>query len=186
MSDKPHVLRFLVPLAAFALIAAIFAVGVKHSPEVGVVPSPLIGKPAPVWSLPVLDGAGRTYGSSDLQGRWYVVNVWGAWCYACHDEHQTLLTIARQTTVPIVGVDWMDDDAQAVDYLTKLGNPYTIVAADHDGHFAIDWGVYAAPETFLVNPAGVVVFKQIGPMTPQAWQKEFASRLPPSLEKGTS
>lgn len=181
MSAKPHVVRFLIPLGAFVLIAAVFAVGVKHSPEVGNVPSPLIGKSAPVWNLPVLDATGRTFGSQDLRGRWYIVNVWGSWCFACHDEHQTLLSIAQHTTVPIIGIDWLDDDAQAADYLTKLGNPYTTVATDHDGHFAIDWGVYKAPETFLVNPAGVVVFKQIGVMTPEAWQKDFAARLPPQL-----
>jgi cytochrome c biogenesis protein CcmG, thiol:disulfide interchange protein DsbE len=186
LSDKARILRFLIPLAAFVLIGIVFEVGVKHSPEVGDVPSPLIGKPAPVWSLAVLDGTGRTYGSKDLLGRWYVVNVWGSWCYACRDEHQTLLSIARQSSVPIIGVDWMDDDAQATDYLTKLGNPYTTVATDHDGRFAIDWGVYMAPETFLVNPAGVVVFKQIGVMTPEAWRTDFAARLPPQLARRTS
>ncbi len=186
MSARPHLARFLIPLAAFVLIAAVFAFGVKHSPQVGVVPSPLVGKPAPGWNLPVLDATGRTFGSKELRGRWYVVNVWFSTCFACHDEHPTLLSIARHTSVPIIGVDWNDDDAQAADYLTKLGNPYTTVVTDHDGHFAIDWGVYAAPETFLVNPAGVVVFKQIGVMTPDAWRKEFASRLPSRLLGGAS
>jgi cytochrome c biogenesis protein CcmG, thiol:disulfide interchange protein DsbE len=181
MSAKAGFNPFLIPIAAFAVIAIALAVGIKHSQQVGIVPSPLVGKLAPAWNLPMLEDARRTFGSNELHGRWYVVNVWGSWCYACRDEHQTLLYIAQHSAVPIIGVDWNDDDAQARNYLAQLGNPYATVATDHNGHFAVNWGIYAAPETFLVNPAGVVVFKQIGPMTPQVWQKEFASRLPPQL-----
>jgi cytochrome c biogenesis protein CcmG, thiol:disulfide interchange protein DsbE len=201
MSTKVSFNRFLIPIAVFAVIAIALAVGIKHSQQIGYVPSPLVGKLGPAWSLPVLQNAGGTFGSktlpvlqdphgtfgsNDLHGRWYVVNVWGSWCFACRDEHQTLLNIAQHAAVPIIGVDWNDDDAQARNYLAQLGNPYAIVATDHEGHFAVDWGIYAAPETFLVNPAGVVVFKQIGPMTPQVWQNEFASRLPSQLVGSTS
>jgi cytochrome c biogenesis protein CcmG, thiol:disulfide interchange protein DsbE len=201
MSAKVSFNRFLVPVAAFALLAVVLAVGIKHSQQIGYVPSPLVGKLGPAWSLPVLQDAsgtfgskalpvlhdpGGTFGSKELHGRWYVVNVWGSWCYACRDEHQTLLRIAQETAVPIIGVDWNDDDAQARNYLAQLGNPYAIVATDHEGHFAVDWGIYAAPETFLVNPEGVVVFKQLGVMTPQVWQKEFASHLPAQLVGSTS
>jgi cytochrome c biogenesis protein CcmG, thiol:disulfide interchange protein DsbE len=201
MSSKVSFNRFLIPIAAFALIALVFAVGIKHSQQIGIVPSPLVGKPGPAWSLPVLRDAsgafgskalpplkdpGGTFGSKDLHGRWYMVNVWGSWCYACRDEHQTLLGIAERSALPIIGVDWNDDDAQARNYLAQLGNPYAIVATDHDGRFAVNWGVYAAPETFLVDPEGVVVFKQIGVMTPEVWQKEFASRLPRELAGASS
>jgi len=178
--------RFLIPIAVFMLLATVLAVGVKHSPDVGVIHSPLIGKPAPVWSLPLLADARRSFGSQNLRGQWYVLNVWGTWCYACRDEHQSLLAIAQHTAVPIIGIDWRDDDAQARSWLAQLGDPYATVATDHDGRLAIDWGVYGAPETFLVNPSGVVLFKQIGPMTPDVWQKEFASRLPPGLARGHS
>ncbi len=186
MSDKPHVIRFLIPLAAFVLIGIVFAVGVKHSPDVGVIHSPLIGKHAPAWSLPVLDGSGQTFGSKDLQGRWYVLNIWGTWCEPCHEEHPELVAIARDASVPIIGIDWNDDDALANDFLTKQGNPYQVVTTDHDGHVAIDWGVYGTPETFLVSPSGEVVYKNIGPMTPQIWRKEFLSRLPPQLTEHPS
>ncbi len=179
MTEKPHVLRFLIPLAAFVLIGIVLAVGVKHSPQVGVIQSPLIGKQAPAWNLPVLEGSGEAFGSKELRGQWYVLNFWGTWCEPCHEEHPELLAIARASGVPIIGIDWMDDDALANDFLIKEGNPYARVATDHDGHVAIDWGVYGTPETFLIDPAGVVVFKQIGPMTPEIWQKEFLSRLPP-------
>ncbi|HTW38490.1 MAG TPA: DsbE family thiol:disulfide interchange protein [Steroidobacteraceae bacterium] len=178
--------RFLVPIAAFVLIAIVFAVGIKHSPQVGVIRSPLIGKPAPSWSLPLLSDTHRTFGSKDLHGHWYVLNVWGTWCYACRDEHAALVAIARRTAVPIIGIDWRDDNAQARDWLAQLGNPYSTVATDHDGRVVIDWGVYGAPETFLVNPSGMVVYKQIGAMTPEVWQKEFASRLPPQLANRSS
>ena len=181
MSEKKQVLRFLIPLAALVLIGIVFAIGVKHSPDVGVIKSPLVGKPAPAWTLPILDDTGRAFSSKDLRGHWYVLNFWGTWCEPCHEEHPELLAIARASGVPIIGIDWMDDDAQASDFLTKEGNPYKLVTTDHDGHVAIDWGVYGTPETFLVNPLGVVVFKQIGPMTPEVWQRDFLSRLPSQL-----
>jgi cytochrome c biogenesis protein CcmG, thiol:disulfide interchange protein DsbE len=185
-STTPSVYRFLIPIAAFALIAIVFAVGIKHSPDVGVIHSPLVGKPAPPWSLPLLSDASRSFGSKDLHGHWYVLNFWGTWCYACRDEHPALLAIAHRTAVPIIGIDWKDDNAQARDWLAQLGDPYSTIATDHDGRMVIDWGVYGAPETFLVNPSGVVVYKQIGPMTPEVWQKEFAARLPRALAERTS
>ncbi len=201
MSAKARFNRFLIPIAAFALIAIALAIGIEHSQQIGYVPSPLVGKLGPAWSLPVIEDTSAsvgskqlpalkdpdgTFGSKDLRGRWYMVNVWGSWCYACRDEHQELLVIAQHTAVPIIGVDWNDDDTTARSYLAQLGNPYALVAADHEGHFAINWGVYAAPETFLVNPDGMVVFKQLGVITPQVWQKEFLSRLPPQLARSTS
>jgi cytochrome c biogenesis protein CcmG, thiol:disulfide interchange protein DsbE len=184
--DKPRLNRFLIPLAAFVVIAVVLGVGIVNSSKVGVITSPLIGKPAPAWSLPVLDASGRTFGSKDLAGKWYVLNVWGSWCFACKDEHQALLAISRATSVPIIGIDWNDNDATARDYLNNLGNPYETVTTDHDGHVVIDWGVYGAPETFLVNPQGMVVYKQTGAMTPEVWKKEFASRLPRELVEHAS
>lgn len=177
-AGKERLYRFIIPLAAFAAIAAVLAVGIIHSRSVGVIQSPLIGKRAPAWSLPVLDQGGRTFGSNDLAGKWYVLNFWGSWCFACKDEHQELLRISHSSSVPIIGIDWRDDDSEARNFLATLGNPYAMVATDHDGRVVVDWGVYGAPESFLVNPAGVVVFKQIGPITPEIWNKDFASRLP--------
>lgn len=178
---KPRIGRFIIPLAAFVAIAIVLGVGIKNSRNVGVIPSPLVGRPAPHWTLPVLGEAGRTIGSKDFAGKWYVLNVWGSWCYACKEEHEELLRISRSASVPIIGIDWNDDDAQARNYLGNLGNPYSIIATDHDGHVVVDWGVYGAPETFLIDPQGMVVYKQWGPMTPDVWRKEFVSRLPPEL-----
>lgn len=180
-SARPSLYRFIVPLAAFVAIAVVLGIGIMNSRSVGVIRSPLVGKRAPAWSLPVLDQAGRTFGSKDLAGKWYVLNFWGSWCFACKDEHQQLLNISHSSSVPIIGIDWRDDDADARNFLGTLGNPYETVATDHDGRVVVDWGVYGAPESFLVNPQGVVVFKQIGPITPDIWNKEFASRLPAEL-----
>lgn len=170
--------RFLIPVVAFVLLAVVLAIGVKHSPEKGIIASPLIGKPAPQFSLPSLADPSHVVGSAALRGRWYLLNVWGSWCGTCREEHRMLLEVRRSGRVPLIGLDWKDDDAQALGYLQQLGDPYEFVAADHNGRTAIDWGVYAAPESFLVNPAGIVVYKCMGELTPDIWEKEILPRLP--------
>jgi len=171
--------RFILPLGIFALLAIVLAIGIKRSPEKGIIPSPLIGKAAPQFTLPVLADSSRTLSSADLKGRWYVFNVWGTWCYECRAEHEALLEIQKLAQVPIIGLDWKDEEPDAVRWLAELGNPYEVVAADREGRTAIDWGVYGAPETFLVDPQGVVVYKYVGAMTLEAWQTRFVPRLPP-------
>jgi len=173
--------RFALPLGIFALVAIVLAVGIKHSPQKGTIPSVLIGKAAPDFTLPVLTDSNRVFRSSDLKGRWYVLNVWGTWCFECRAEHDTLLQIRKSAQVPLIGLDWKDEDPQALQWLSQLGNPYEVVASDHDGRIAIDWGVYGAPETFLVNPQGIVVYKFVGPLSPEIWQAQFISRLPPRV-----
>ena len=170
--------RFLIPIVAFALLVVVLAFGIVHSPEKGVIASPLIGKPAPQFALPNLAHPTQIVRTADLKGRWYLFNVWGTWCGTCREEHRMLLEVRRSGRVPLVGLDWKDDDTQALSYLAQLGDPYDIVAVDHDGRTAIDWGVYAAPESFLVNPQGVVVYKCMGELTPEVWEKEILPRLP--------
>lgn len=171
--------RFLLPLGIFALLAIVLGIGIKHSPEKGTIVSPLIGKAAPHFELPSLTDSGRSVRSADLAGRWYVFNVWGTWCGGCRAEHNVLLEVRKAGRIPVIGLDWKDDDAEAMGWLSELGNPYEVVAVDHDGRTAIDWGVYGAPETFLVNPQGIVVYKYIGPLTLEAWEQNFVPRLPP-------
>jgi cytochrome c biogenesis protein CcmG, thiol:disulfide interchange protein DsbE len=170
--------RFLLPLGVFVLLVIVLAVGIRHAPEKDIIASPLIGKPAPAFSLPDLSDPTRSVRSAELRGRWYLFNVWGTWCFECRAEHQTLLEVQRAAVLPIVGLDWKDDDAQARAWLTQLGNPYELVAVDHLGRTAIDWGVYGAPETFLVNPEGIVVYKLVGPLTHEAWTRDILPRLP--------
>jgi cytochrome c biogenesis protein CcmG, thiol:disulfide interchange protein DsbE len=169
--------RFLLPLGLFILLAAVLAIGIRHSPEKGIIASPLLGKPAPQFALPSLNDPAQQVRSADLKGRWYLFNVWGTWCGECRQEHETLLQVQRAGVVPIIGLDWKDDDGQAVAWLTQLGNPYQSVATDHSGRAAIDWGVYGAPETFLVSPQGVVVYKHVGALTPDTWTREILPRV---------
>jgi cytochrome c biogenesis protein CcmG/thiol:disulfide interchange protein DsbE len=103
--------------------------------------------------------------------------VWGTWCFECRNEHQALLDIARRKEVRVVGLDWKDEDPTATQWLQDLGNPFDVIATDHDGRIAVDWGVYGAPETFLVNPQGVIVHKYVGALTMEAWEKEFMPRI---------
>jgi len=158
--------RFALPVGVFGLLVVVLAIGIKHSPNKGTIMSPLLGKPAPQFSLPNLTDPARVVSSAGLKGRWYLFNVWGTWCGECRAEHEMLLEVRRAAVVPLVGLDWKDDDAQALSWLAQLGNPYDAVAVDRSGRTAIDWGVYGAPETFLVNPQGIVVFKHVGALTP--------------------
>jgi cytochrome c biogenesis protein CcmG, thiol:disulfide interchange protein DsbE len=169
--------RFILPLGAFGLLLVVLVVGLVHAPEKGIIVSPLLGKPAPQFSLPGLLDQASPLQAQSLRGHWTLVNVWGTWCVECRVEHQTLLAIKAEGRVPIYGIDWKDEDAQARAWLNELGNPYERIGADREGRVAIDWGVYGAPESFLVNPEGTVVYKYVGALTPEVWQREFLSRL---------
>lgn len=170
--------RFLLPIVVFLALAGVLYVGVQHSPNKSTMVSALLGKPAPAFELPVLGEPGRVFASRELAGRPWVMNVWGTWCVECREEHETLLGIARRNQVPIVGLNWKDEDAAASEWLVQLGNPYSVVAADREGRTAIDFGVYGAPETFFIDAGGLVQYRHVGPMTPEVWEREFASRLP--------
>lgn len=177
--------RFALPLGVFVALVVVLAIGIRHAPEKGVIASPLIGKPAPQFSLPDLADPARLVHSADLKGRWYLFNVWGTWCVECRAEHDTLLEMRRAAVLPLVGLDWKDDDAQARQWLASLGNPYEVVATDHAGRTAIDWGVFGAPETFLVNAQGIVVYKYIGPLTHEAWVHDILPRVPGHAASGS-
>jgi cytochrome c biogenesis protein CcmG, thiol:disulfide interchange protein DsbE len=172
--------RFSIPLLVFALLVVVLAVGIKQSPDKDLIPSPLIGKPAPEFSLPSLTDPGQRVSSAQLRGRWYLFNVWGTWCVSCRMEHEMLLKIKQSGVIPLVGLDWKDDRLDALSFLRDKGDPYQSIAVDQDGGEAIMWGVYGAPETFLVNPQGIVVYKFIGPITEQAWEQQILPRLPMS------
>jgi cytochrome c biogenesis protein CcmG/thiol:disulfide interchange protein DsbE len=175
--------RSLLPLGAFALIVVVLAFGIFNAPKNGskIIVSPLLGKSAPEFTLPKLIEVGQHYEGRELRGAWHLVNVWGTWCVECRAEHATLLQIKQQGRVAIVGIDWKDDDTAAVAWLAQLGNPYETVVADRDGRVAIDWGVYGAPESFLVSPQGIVVEKQTGALSMTDWQSRFL----PHLASGT-
>lgn len=164
-------LRYLIPAGVFLVLVGFFVVGLRQDPSV--IPSPLIGKPAPQFTLPSLDDPATQVTLAAYAGKPYLLNVWGTWCGGCREEHPVLLEIDRTSDVPIIGLDWKDDRADAQRWLNQLGNPYAAVAFDQEGKAAIDWGVYGAPETFLIGKDGTVLHKQIGIMTLEAWNRDF-------------
>ncbi|MGD2166692.1 MAG: DsbE family thiol:disulfide interchange protein [Gammaproteobacteria bacterium] len=166
---------YAVPVVVFVAIGALFYKGLDLNPTY--IPSPLLGKPAPVYELPTLTDPAATTGTRDLLGQVSLVNVWATWCPGCRQEHPFLVELARQDIVPIYGVNWRDDRIAALQWLNTLGNPYVASAFDLDGSVAIDWGVYGAPETFLVAPDGTVLYKHIAPLTPVVWEREFLPRI---------
>jgi cytochrome c biogenesis protein CcmG/thiol:disulfide interchange protein DsbE len=176
--------KFLLPFTAFAALVVLFAFGLNPSRDIHALPSPLIGKPAPAFQLTdVLDPA-RPVSNAGLQGQIYVLNVWATWCVPCREEQEALLAISRQHVVPIIGLNWKDQRERAKQWLEQLGNPYQAVAFDGDGRVAIDWGVYGAPETYLVDRQGRIIFKYISPMTQQVWDSEFMPRIAAALKGG--
>jgi len=160
-NKQPTVLRRFMPLIVFAVLVGFLAVGLTLNPRL--VPSPLIGKPAPEFELPLLMQEG-TFSNKNLIGHVTLINVWASWCYACRQEHETVKHLSRKG-VRIIGLNYKDKTADAKQWLAKLGNPYQSIAVDNDGRVAIDWGVYGAPETFLIDKQGIIRHKVIGPLS---------------------
>ena len=169
--------KFILPFAAFVALAVLVAFGLNPRRDIHAIPSPLIGKPAPLFKLTDVADPKRIVSNADLKGQVYMLNVWGTWCAACRQEHEELLAIAQQRVVPIIGLVYMDQREKAQEWLRELGNPYAAVAFDTDGRTAIDWGVYGAPETFLIDGEGRVIYKFISPMTPEVWEHAFMPRI---------
>lgn len=174
--------RFFLPLGAFVVLMVVFAVQLHRAPEKKTaVTSALIGKPAPEFALPDLLRPGETVTNASFKGRWYLLNVWGTWCNECYAEHPVLLEIQREGKVAVVGLNYQDDDDKARQWLKELGNPYEAVAVDREGRASINYGVYGAPENFLVNPSGIIVKKTWG-LTSESWnaiRKEFIEGAKP-------
>lgn len=163
--------RFLVPLGIFAALAVLLGVGLTMDPRT--VPSPLIGKPVPRFELVQLKNPDARLSDADLRGRVSVVNVWGTWCAGCRQEHDTLLRLARTGEAPIFGLNWKDDRELALQWLRQLGDPYAATGFDQDGKVAIDWGVYGAPETFVIDAEGIIRYKHIGILTEQLLERDI-------------
>ena len=159
---------FLIPLLLFVALAGFLAVGLTRDPSV--VPSPLVGRAAPAFSLPRLGADGSRFAPVDMKGKVWLLNVWASWCVSCREEHPVLLELARSGALPLVGLNYKDTDVEARRWLAQHGNPYLLSAVDADGRVGIDYGVYGVPETYLIDPAGVIRFKQIGPLTAEVLQ----------------
>ena len=186
-SPAPRTSRPLPPVAIvigvlfFFGLLGLMVYGVMKSgdPQRDVLPSPLIGKPAPAFELPVLHDPDIHVRSEELRGAPYLINVWGSWCAACREEHPVLTRFAETKRVRVIGYNWKDEPADALRWLEQLGNPFMVVLSDIEGRTAIDWGITAAPETFLVDGSGVVRWKYSGAMT----QAVVDQKLIPALEQ---
>ena len=155
--------RALIPFAIFLIMVGFLFKGLFLNPRE--VPSPLVGKPAPAFSLPRLDQPAKQFSPKDMLGQVWLFNVWASWCGACRDEHPLLVALAKTGLVPVVGMDYKDTATEAEQWLTERGNPYLLSAVDANGRVGIDYGVYGVPETYVIDKAGVIAYKQIGPVT---------------------
>lgn len=165
--------RFAIPLVIVVALVAVFWRGLFLNP--GEVPSPLIGKPVPVFSLPALHDPAQTFSSDDLKGHISLLNVFGTWCVGCHEEHALLMAWSQSPPhgIPIYGLNLRDERDAAIQWLRSDGNPYAKIGFDPGGEVSIDWGIYGAPETFLIDASGRVRLKHIGVMTEQVLREKI-------------
>ena len=162
--------RGFMPLAVFALLSVVLGIGLTLNPRE--VPSPFIGKPAPAFSLPGLHDESVTVSPASMRGQVWLLNVWASWCAPCREEHPVIVAAARDSGVPVIGLNYKDERSAARGWLRQLGDPYQAIAADRDGRVGIDWGVYGVPETFVIDRAGIIRHKVIGPLTADAWARQ--------------
>jgi cytochrome c biogenesis protein CcmG/thiol:disulfide interchange protein DsbE len=169
----------LLPLAAFILLAALLYVGVRMNSgrDTSVIPSPLIGKAAPAFSLPVFGDPAHKMSNRDLLGAPYLLNVWGSWCENCREEHPQVTALAHAGKVKVIGYNYKDTPEDARNWLTKYGNPYALIIADEDGRTALDWGIYGAPETFLVDAHGIIRWKLVGGISDEVIHEQIEPEL---------
>lgn len=165
-----------LPLVFFFVLVGFFAKGLFLNPRE--VPSPFIGKPAPLFTLPVADHAEKTFSTTDMKGHIWMLNVWAPWCVSCRVEHKLLMALAESRTAPpIVGLNWKDKNREAKELLVHTGNPYVAVPDDVSGRVGIDWGVTGTPETYLIDRAGIVRLKHVGPIDMDVWLNKFVPKL---------
>ncbi len=181
--------KFLIPLALFMGLAVFLAVGLKRDPRE--IPSPLVGKPAPAFSLPTLTGD-QPFSPADYKGQVWLFNVWATWCVACREEHPLLVAFSKTQSIPIVGLSYkeiqaadqangpLSDEAKlalarerSLRFLQRQGDPYKLSVMDLDGRVGIDYGVYGVPETYVIDKQGVIRYKQVGPVTPELLQQKI-------------
>ena len=189
--------KFYIPLGIFLVLVAFLAIGLKRNPQE--IPSPLLGKPAPLFSLSTLNPGGAKFGPQDMKGKVWMLNVWATWCVACRDEHPLLVAFSKANQLPIVGLNYKEVQAQdapagrqltpeeklriarerSAVWLQRLGDPYAISVFDLDGRVGIDYGVYGVPETYIIDKEGVIRFKKVGAVTLETLQ----SQILPLLQK---
>src|SRR4051794_38640534 len=160
-----------IPAVLFVLLVAVLAIGLTLNPRE--VPSPLIGKPAPQFELPLLLDPAKTFSPRDMQGKVWLLNVWASWCTTCVDEHPALSALSKSGAVPVYGLNYKDRREEGKAWLAKFGDPFVVSAYDPQGRIGIDYGVYGTPETYVIDKAGVIRYKRIGALTPQIIQEKI-------------
>ncbi len=176
-------LRYLIPLVIFIVLAVFLAIGLTRDPHE--LKSVLINKPAPAFRVPQLKAADKMISNEDMRGKVWLLNVWASWCVACREEHPYLIEYAKSGVVPIYGLNYKDRREDALATLDELGDPYLVSAVDLDGRVGIDFGVYGAPETYIIDQGGTIRFKYVGPMMPDVW-KEKILPVVQELNRGTA
>lgn len=169
-------LKALIPFLLFIVLVGFLGKGLFLNPRE--VPSPLVGKPAPAFTAPVLGDASKTFSNADMKGKVWMLNMWASWCAACRDEHPLLVEMLDHG-IPLYGLAYKDVEEDALAVLKQMGDPYIITADDKDGRIGIDYGVYGVPETYIIDKAGIIRYKQIGPITPS----DLRDKILPLLEK---
>jgi cytochrome c biogenesis protein CcmG/thiol:disulfide interchange protein DsbE len=164
-------LKYLIPLALFLVLVVFLAIGLSRDPAE--LPSALIDKPAPTFRLPQLKDPSKTFSAEDMRGKVWLLNVWASWCIACREEHPFLFEYAKSGAVPIYGLNYKDRREDALATLDELGDPDTLSAVDLDGRVGIDFGVYGAPETYVIDQGGTIRFKYVGPIMPDVWKEKI-------------
>jgi cytochrome c biogenesis protein CcmG/thiol:disulfide interchange protein DsbE len=163
--------RVLVPLALFLVLVGFLAVGLYRDPRE--VPSPLVGRAAPAFELPLLQEPQKKFTPMEMRGKVWLLNVWASWCETCRHEHPLLVELSKQKLMPILGLNYKDRNDEALRWLKQFGDPYDFSIVDADGRIGIDYGVYGVPETYLIDAEGVIRFKQIGAITPQVLEQKI-------------
>jgi cytochrome c biogenesis protein CcmG/thiol:disulfide interchange protein DsbE len=158
--------KTLIPLGLFIILVVFLAIGLTRDPSE--VPSPLIGKPAPAFTAPRLHTPEQQFAAKDMLGKVWLLNVWASWCVACRQEHPVLMEFAKTRTLPVIGLDYKDQAADGLKWLARFGDPYDLSVTDRDGRIGIDFGVYGVPETFLIDKAGMIRYKHIGPVSEES------------------
>jgi cytochrome c biogenesis protein CcmG/thiol:disulfide interchange protein DsbE len=160
-----------IPLGIFAVLLVFLAIGLTRDPHE--IPSPLIGKPAPAFTAPVLGKPAETLSNKDMLGQVWLLNTWASWCVACRVEHPLLVEFVKTNPLPIIGLDYKDKEADGMKWLARYGDPYTRAIVDADGRIGIDFGVYGVPESFLIDKQGIIRYKQIGPFTEEVLREKL-------------
>ena len=175
-------MRFVALIAAFVLLVGLLAVGLRLNPRE--VPSPLVGKPAPAFELPLLHSPDKTFSQKDMLGTVWVMNVWASWCPPCLEEHPIVTDLARSGIAPVVGLNYKDQRADALPWLKKHGDPFKVSVYDQAGRIAIDYGVYGVPETYVIDQKGIIRYKHIGPLTAGVAEKKLRPLIEELARRG--